>query len=66
MKMVNTKDNNIVLDSLEVKQVKEGRMDKSVMSMEFNDVIGCQTVDNRCQDMSKYVREDVKELTKKI
>ena len=28
--------------------------------MELNDVSGCQMVDNRCQEMSKYVREDVK------
>ena len=34
-----------------------------MMSMELNDVSGCQT---RCQEMSKYVREDVKELTQKI
>ena len=40
MKMINTEDNNIVLDSLEV---KEGRTDESVMSMELNDVSGCQT-----------------------
>ena len=64
--MINTEDNNIVLDSLEVKYVKEGRTDESVMSMELNDVSGCQMVDNRCQEMSKYVREDVKELTQKI
>ena len=44
----------------------EGRMDESMMSVELNDVSGCQTSDNRCQDMSKYVREDVKELTQKI
>ena len=43
MEMINTKDNNIVLDSLEVKLVKEGRTDESVMSMELNDVSGCQT-----------------------
>ena len=57
MKMINTEDNNIVLDSLEVKEVKEGRTDESVMSMELNDVSGCQTRLTtdvmRCQSMSE-------------
>ena len=36
------------------------------MSMELNDVSGCQTDVMRCHELSKYVREDVKELTQKI
>ena len=35
------------------------------MSMELNDVSGCQSVDSRCRDMSRYVREDVKEVDTK-